>query len=182
MKMILLRRITDSNDLVLCDLLLLYIQTFPDEERRNMEELHDLIEREPRMHFNSIEKKDELCGLLVYWDFSSFKYLEHLAVYPTKRNCKIGQQALQYMAKHFKGPRILEVEPVADEVTMRRINYYKRNGYEVLDREYTQPPYPGKEGKGLSLWIMGNPEAIQPHMLKEYIKTIKKEVYSWEGD
>jgi ribosomal protein S18 acetylase RimI-like enzyme len=180
--MMLLRRITDSGDSSLSDLLLLYIQAFPSEERRNIEELQKLIEEEPRMHFNSIEDGEELCGLIVYWDFSSFRYMEHLAVFPEKRNKKIGQQVLEYMAKHLKGPRILEVEPATNEITMRRVNYYKRNGYEVMDRDYIQPPYPGEEGKRLSLWIMGNPEATNPNQLKDFIKTVKKEVYSWEED
>lgn len=41
---------------------------------------------------------------------------------------------LDYVAEHLKGVRLLEVEPTEDEMTTRRVNYYRRNGYEVLDK------------------------------------------------
>ena len=175
--MVILKRITNAEDSSLNQLFSLYTEAFPPEERRETHQLIYLIENQSKMHFNSIEKAGELYGLLVYWDFDSFRYLEHFAVFPEKRNEKIGEQVLNYAAQHIKGLRIFEVEPAVNEMTVRRINYYRRNGYEILERDYIQPSYRQDSEEGVPLWIMGNPEAAQPHLLKGYIQTVKREVY-----
>lgn len=60
---------------------------------------------------------------------------------------------LDYVAGHLKGLRLLEVEPTEDEMTTRRVNYYRRNGYKVLDKTYVQPSYHAMEN-ACPLWIM----------------------------
>lgn len=94
------------------------------------------------------------------------------------RNRKIGQQVLDWVKEHLKGVRILEVEPAETEIACRRINYYQRNGYVVLDKAYLQPAY-RKEGGEFPLWIMGNEVSQPAEVLKEQIQTIKEKVY-WE--
>ncbi len=175
--MIILKRIIDAGNCLLDQLFHLYVEAFPQEERRDIDQLKYLIENQTKMHFNAIEYAGELCGLFIYWDFGSFFYLEHFAVLPEKRNKKIGEQVLDYAAQQMKAPRILEVEPASNEITARRINYYRRNGYEILEKNYIQPSYRKDSVMGIPLWVMGNPETIQPDLLKEYIQTIKREVY-----
>ena len=68
-------------------------------------------------------------------------YLEHLAVFAEMRNKKIGQQILDWVKEQLQGVRLLEVEPAETEMATRRIHYYERNGYRILDRNYLQPPY-----------------------------------------
>lgn len=174
--MIELKRITKPDDYLLDELLVLYTETFPPEERRNLQQLKNFIESRPQMYFNAIEETGELCGLVIYWDFGSFCYLEHLAVFPEKRNRKIGQQVLEFMSRNIKTDHLLEVEPALDELTIRRINYYRRNGYEILDKNYIQSAYSGNKEDEIPLWIMGSPE-INPDKLDEYIRVIRKEVY-----
>ncbi|WP_455591296.1 GNAT family N-acetyltransferase [Bacteroides sp.] len=166
-------RITSANDECLDRLIPLYEESFPAEERREIGQLKRMIETQPAMYFNAVECDGELSGLFVYWELGDFYYLEHLAVYPEMRNKKIGQQVLDYVAAHLKGLRLLEVEPTTDEMTTRRVNYYRRNGYEVLDKEYVQPSYHAHED-ACPLWIMGNEETSR---LPEFIERIKKEVY-----
>ena len=175
--MIILRRITHAEDNSLNQLFSLYAEAFLPAERRDLAQLKYLIENQPKMYFNAIEEADELCGLLVYWDFDSFRYLEHFAVFSEKRNRKIGEQVLDYAAQYMKGACIFEVEPAAHEMAARRIDYYRRNGYEILERDYMQPSYRQDSEEGIPLWIMGNREAAQSHRLKEYIQTVKREVY-----
>jgi len=176
--MVVLRRITNTEDDSLNQLFSLYTEAFIPVERRDINQLKYFIENQPKMYFNAIEEEGELCGLFVYWDFDSFQYLEYFAVFPEKRNKKIGEQVLRNIAQHTKTPRILEVEPAVNEITTQRINYYRRNGYEILERDYIQPSYRQDSEEGISLWIMGNLEAAHPHLLKEYIQTVKKEVYN----
>jgi len=174
--MIVLKRITAERERVFQQLSDLYVEAFPPEERREWGQLKEMLEEEPAMYFNAVEADGKLAGLLVYWNFGTFYYLEHLAVFAEMRNKKIGQQILDWVSEHLKGVRILEAEPAETEIATRRINYYQRNGYHILDKTYLQPSYcPG--GKAFPLWIMGNETGQGPEALKEQIQTIKERVY-----
>ncbi len=89
------------------------------------------------------------------------------------RNLKVGQQVLDYIAEHLDDTRLLEVEPTTDEMTTRRVNYYRRNGYEILDKTYMQPSYDEDIEVG-NLWIMGNRKSDR---LQEFIERIKQVAY-----
>ena len=171
--MMTLIRITSADDSRLNRLIPLYEESFPESERRKIGQLKRMIENHAPMYFNAIECDGELSGMFVYWDMGDFYYLEHLAVFPEMRNKKIGQQVLDYVAEHLKGVRLLEVEPPEDEMTTRRVNYYRRNGYEVLDKTYVQPSYHALED-ACPLWIMGSEDSPR---LAEQVERIKEEVY-----
>ena len=153
--MVTLKRITQAEDEAFRKLTALYTEAFPVEERREIGQLGELLHTEPAMYFNAVECDGQLAGLFVYWDFGSFYYLEHLAVFAEMRNKKIGQQILDWVKEQLQGVRLLEVEPAETEMATRRIHYYERNGYRILDRNYLQPPYV-KGGKDFPLWVMGN--------------------------
>lgn len=168
-----LERITNLQDELLDKLIPLYEESFPEEERRPKAQLLKLIENKNEMYFTAVFWEGELCGLFVYWDFLDFFYVEHLAVFPSMRNKKIGAKVLAFIATNLGGVRLLEVEPPTNEMATRRIEYYRRNGYEVLEKEYIQPSYSRNED-ACNLWIMGN---TNPGQLPAFIERIKKEVY-----
>ena len=149
--MVTLKRITQAEDEAFRKLTALYTEAFPVEERREIGQLGELLHTEPAMYFNAVECDGQLAGLFVYWDFGSFYYLEHLAVFA-------------------------EVEPAETEMATRRIHYYERNGYRILDRNYLQPPYV-KGGKDFPLWVMGNGSGQSAEVLNRQIQTIKDKVY-----
>lgn len=173
--MISLKRLTDAANDVFVRLAELYAEAFPIEERRELEQLKEMLKTEKAMYFNIVECDGELAGLFVYWDFGTFYYLEHLAVFSEMRNKKIGQQVLDWVKEHLKGARLLEVEPAETEIAIRRINYYQRNGYQILDKGYLQPPY-RQGGEDFPLWIMGN-EVEPESVLTEQLEIIRNKVY-----
>ena len=157
--MVILQRIRSGKEVAFQKLLELYTEAFPPEERRDTEQLAEWLDTKPAMCFNAVECDGVLAGLVVYWDFGTFYYLEHLAVFADMRN-KNGQQILDWIKEHLKGIWVLEVEPADTEMAMRRINYYRRNGFQILDKTYMQPSY-RSGGEAFPLWIMGN-EPGQP--------------------
>lgn len=172
-----LRRI-EMNDAVPEDLFLLYEEAFPLEERRDREQLSALIRNEKRMFFCAIEADEEskestLCGFLIYWRFPSFYYLEHFSIFSHLRNLKIGKKVLSLIEKELPMLRLLEVEPAMNELSTRRVLYYKRSGYEILTKEYVQLSYRG-EDSSLQLWIMGSETT---NHLEEYLEMIRLSVY-----
>lgn len=174
--MIVLKRIENSSEADFRQLIPLYTAAFPVEERRDIDQLEELLATEPAMYFNAVECDGQLAGLFVYWDFGSFYYLEHLAVFEEMRNKKIGQQVLDWVKEHLGGLRLLEAEPAETEIATRRVQYYMRNGYRVLDKNYRQPSYRGG-GEGLPLWVMGNEEDQPRQVLESRLQTIREKVY-----
>lgn len=166
----------DTKDKSLTNKLIsLYIESFPYNERRDTNYLLELAESSDAMHFTSINDDDILCGLLIYWNFKDFYYIEHFAIFPEMRNKKLGERTLSLFKDKFLPCSILlEAEPPLDEISIRRIRFYEKNGFTVLDKEYIQPPY-SETGISLPLWILGITQ--EPSKTKEYIETIKQHVY-----
>lgn len=174
--MVTLTKITRPEDAMFQPLIELYTEAFPLEERREIKQLQNMLQHEPAMFFNAVSYEGKLAGLFVYWNFGTFYYLEHLAVYADMRNKKIGQQILDWVKENLCGIRLLEVEPAETEMATRRVNYYRRNGYHILDKTYKQPSY-RPEGEEFPLWIMGNDERLPADALKEQVQLIKNKVY-----
>ncbi len=170
-----LHRIVSVEDVYWEALWHLYESAFPSAERRNRQQMERMLSERTDMYFNAV-LEEELAGFFVYWVFGDFYYLEYLAVFPELRNKRIGQKVLEYAAQYLKGSRLLEVEPPADEITTRRVRFYQRNGYEVLDKDYSQPSYDG-EKEGVALWIMGNRSYDNPEVLQRRLESIKQKVY-----
>lgn len=178
--MLTLTRITNPAHPLFEPLKALYTEAFPPEERREIPQLEKMLATAESMYFNAVECDGVLAGLFVYWNFKDFYYLEHLAVFQEMRNHKIGQQILDWVAEHLPGIRLLEVEPAVEEMAIRRVHYYERNGYMVLEKDYLQPPYDGKRAP-FPLWIMGNQTEIPE--LYNYVETIKQKAYrEWIGN
>lgn len=170
-----LTHITNSNDKLLAQLLPIYIEAFPPTERRSEEQLKRLIDKNRNMYFNVLLFEGKTAGLFIYWDMEDFYFLEHLAISANMRNHKIGQQVLSWIAENLNGLQLLEVEPEdSNEFAVRRINYYKRNGYIILDKTYQQPSY-SDNNLNYPLWIMGNKETPK---LSGYLNRIITEAYT----
>lgn len=171
--MVNLTRITDWKCAEFEALWNLYEDSFPIEERRDEDQLKDMILNEKRMYFNKVEYEGKLAGLFVYWNMGDFYYMEHLAILEEMRNSRIGGRVLEWAGEHIHGLRILEVEPAESEITTRRIGFYKRHNYEIYDKTYIQAPY-RPDGEGCPLWIMCNREDAD---LKSKLDKITQIVY-----
>ena len=182
--MIEIRRIGSEADPLLPPLLAIYGEAFPPAERRSEAQLLRLIACEPRMAFNALLLDGVPVGLLAYWAFDGFHYLEHLAVRHDLRCRHIGSEVLDWIEANLPGLRLLEAEPAcpsgnasADDVdyelASRRIAYYGRHGYRVLERSYVQRSY-SHDADACPLWILGSAPDAE---LDRHIATIKREAY-----
>lgn len=170
-----LNKITDTGTQICENLCDLYIESFPEVERRDKKQIENLINSNKEMSFNAIMEDDEVDGLLVYWDFENFVYLEHFAIFPRLRNKGIGKKMLELLKNSTKKIIVLEVEPADDGMAGRRVSFYERCGFHVVDKDYEQPPY-RPNGRTIPLWIMSNQD-LDDATRNEIINTIKDKVY-----
>lgn len=130
----------------------LYTGAFPEEERRPADNL--VPDDKAFAMYNIAIPGEPVAGLITLWDFGTFRYVEHFAIDPTLRGQGVGRAVLDAL----EGPLLLEVEPaeMSSEAT-RRIAFYERAGFRVLDFPYIQPPYSaGLPSVELRLMVRGD--------------------------
>ena len=152
---------------------------FPKDERRDDAQQRAYTDRNPKFHCLLIRDFDQPVGLLTYWDFADFVYIEHFAIHENLRNGGLGQQAMRMFLQQTELPVVLEVEMphTKRDMTRRRIAFYRRQGFSLRRMTYRQPPY--REGDGwLPMKIMSTGSAKKWLPMTETVRdTIYREVY-----
>ena len=153
----------------------LYEQSFPPEERRSASGLLSQGSHSD-CHIIKIDHQNILAGFCIYWDFSEFRFVEHLATAVDLRGKGIGQSIIQRLLGLGAEAVLLEVEPPSDTISQRRIAFYQRQGFVLLDTPYRQPSYlPG--GTSLAMRIMISQPGLSSGQLKSMIKIVHERVY-----
>ena len=149
---------------------------FPPDERPSFETLKNRTDKE--FHFNVIENDGKLVGILSFWEFEKFVYIEHFAIDKALRNNRLGSQVLSFFTEQkFPNKEIIfEVELPENQTAKQRITFYERNGFFChTDFNYQQPPY--EQGLDfVSMLIMSRNE-LQISQLQEFTKTLYQKVY-----
>ena len=127
----------------------LYHAAFPEYQRRREADLAAVF-RQPDYHLDVWSADGEFAAFMSWWDFPDVRYVEHLAVAPDKRSLGIGQKLLRIWLPSSETPACLEIDPVKDEMTNRRLAFYRRAGFmenpdimhgvpSLIEREYMTP-------------------------------------------
>lgn len=119
----------------------IYTSSFPKEERRDVKDWEKLIDENSIFSLNIIQKNNSVLGIITLWDFTSFLYIEHFAIKKEFQNNGFGKQILEKISKNFLKPIILEIEIPNNDLSKRRLQFYKRNGFDEYPEKYIQPSY-----------------------------------------
>jgi len=153
----------------------LYISSFRPNERREYDELKQLLLID-ECSINQVVAGNKIAGFCILWYFKDFLFIEHFAIEHKLRGCGIGGSTLLLIWKNFQKPVILEVEPALDELSLRRINFYLRNGFHLLERHYMQPSY-GSIKPEIEMKLMSTDANLSFERLDNYIRQIRQKVY-----
>ncbi|MGL4520612.1 MAG: GNAT family N-acetyltransferase [Phocaeicola sp.] len=179
--MIKLRKIktTDEKEYTFVENLL--VTAFPEVERRENDAQRFYTDNNSHFHCYIIEEEEQLIGFVNLWKFDIFCYVEHIAIDPNLRNGGYGKQLLDKI-KEIAGnlPIILEVEHPNDEMSSRRINFYKRADFTLHELPYIQPPY-RVGGQELPLYLMSYGNINMEREYKKIKSEIHREVYNQLG-
>lgn len=165
-------QLLDSEDSKVATIYKAYCETFPEEERRNELQFKDLFHKK-EVKIISIFDKSDCIGYLIIWDLIDFTFIEHFEIFEKFRNRKLGAQIIKDVAKKYS-KLVLETEPEdSNEFATRRIDFYKRNGFQIISDSYTQPSY-GKDKPPLDLLLFAN---WKPENVFSIVNQIHKVVY-----
>ena len=131
-----------------------YEKTFPADERRDEEQFLALIEK-PDCYIFGVHLEEKMVGYVIIWELENCHFLEHFEVFEEFRNLKLGEKILAEL-KEKMNQIVLESEPTnLNEMAARRIGFYERNGFSIIDENYVQPSY-GKGKNALQLFLLSN--------------------------
>ncbi len=154
----------------------LLIHSFPIEEYRDLEALRIFTDHTPNFHNHVITDDGSPIGILTYWWFGEFYYIEHFAIHPDYRNGGYGGKTLQHLFTLLQHPIVLEVEVPNGETEQRRIQFYQRQGFALWTHPYQQPPY-RPEGEYLPMHLMAHGNLQCPQDFEKVKERIYREVY-----
>lgn len=129
----------------------LYESAFPATERRGAAQ-HAAALQEESFHCLYLADDAGFVGLLSYWLWDALVYVEHLAITPGRRGQGLGHAALELLP----APAILEIEPVVDESTLRRLAFYESCGFVRLPQPHVQLAYQAGL-PSVPLWLLSRP-------------------------
>lgn len=150
----------------------LYEASFPPEERRPW---HQIESGYGSLELWGVYSGGKQAGMVTIWRFDTFAYIEHFAIDPARRGEGIGAAALSELKKLTGLPFVLEVEPAdhPDVMARRRIAFYERCGFALLQYDYIQPPY-ADNLPAVPLCLMSTDKAIDPALVA---RTLHRCVY-----
>jgi len=145
-----------------------YCSTFPENERRCEKQYRALFQH-PKVKVCSLLDELQNVGYMICWTLTDFVFIEHFEIFPEYRNRQYGSQIMADLFRDYS-KIVLEIEPEDCGVdAARRLQFYERNGFHVIDKLYVQPPYDANK-EPLDLWLLAN---WQP----EDIESLKEEIY-----
>ena len=136
----------------------LYEEAFPEDERRDLEK-QEKIMQDKSYNFFSVKKDKKLIAIITDWNFDNFFFIEHLAVNQELRGKGIGTELISNYFKNNNKSVVLEVEKPETEIAARRIEFYKRLGFNLNSYSYIQPAY-GKDKNPVPMLLMSYPDKI----------------------
>lgn len=154
----------------------LYEESFPVAERRYMED-HINAYSDERFYPLSVWEGHQLIGLMFFWEWDSYRYLEHLAVNPELRGHGYGSQLLRYL-RDSEHTIILEIDPLNNELSVRRLQFYERAGFTLTPYRFVHLPY-RIDGQEQELLILSYPEMINKEQHNDFMSFVNETVIQY---
>lgn len=143
-------RINSKDDKYFNDAMKIYQTSFPIFEQRTMKNQIEVLENK-EYYSTIICENNILIGLLFYWKYGKYTYIEHLAISPSLRGQNYGSKILKIFCEDNKNI-ILEIDNPIDEISIKRLKFYSKIGFKLQNFQHIHPPYrKGYEGHNLKI-------------------------------
>lgn len=153
----------------------LYSDSFPEIERRTLEEQEEILDDE-NFYMTCYVEDEVLISIVFFWKINAinktYTFLEHFAVNSELRGKSYGSKILEKFINDNKNI-VLEIEPIIDEITQKRLNFYEKFGFVVNSYEHFQIPF-RKDAKELKLLLMSQEKPLLKEEYKRLYESMKK--------
>lgn len=150
------------------------IDAFPYEERRDERDEKKCFLKS-QFNFCEITDDGESVGLIVFWVFSKFLFVEHIAINKEIRSKGYGSKTFELLKTQYNLPIILEAESPETEMQKKRIRFYENLGFKINCYNYTQPSYHNAES--VPLQILSFPQLLSESEFDTFFRETREVVY-----
>ena len=147
----------------------LYEESFPVAERRKLDD-HKRASDNPHFHPLSVWENGELLGIAFYWEWDNYRYVEYMAVSLELRGHGYGFQIIRQI-RDSEHTIILEIDPLINELSVRRLQFYERAGFTLTPYRFMHLPY-RLDGTPQELLILSYPEMITKEQHRNFLDFI----------
>lgn len=151
----------------------LYESSFPAAERRKLDD-HIRAFDDPLFFPLSAWEGAQLVGILFYWEWDSYRYLEYLAVNDNLRGQGFGSELLRHL-RDSDHTIILEIDPLSNELSVRRLQFYERAGFTLTPYRFMHLPY-RLEAQSQELLILSYPKMITKAQHNDFLDFLGEKV------
>lgn len=148
----------------------LYETSFPKIERRNINEQKQ-IQNDSRYKTYAYLDEDNFVGIVFYWDFDKFRFIEHFAVNPSFRGKSYGSKILESLL-NTSNDVVLEIELISDEISKKRLRFYEKFDFKVNDFKHYQVPF-REEQESLELLFLSHGRVLSKDEYEELYSQMK---------
>ena len=169
-------RINDINNGYWSDMWNIYTNSFPIFEQRAIESQIEAL-KDDRYNCVVICEENLVVGILLYWEFGKYKYIEHLAISSELRGRSYGSKILEIFCRD-NSTIILEIDPPIDVIGIKRLKFYSNIGFVLQEFNHVHPPY-RKGYEGHSLKVMCYNKVLEEYEYEEYNKFLKDVIMTY---
>ena len=144
----------------------IYEASFPKNERRTLDAQKTIMPH-PRYRFEAWSDHAGLVGFTAWWSYERFSFLEHFAVDARRRSGGVGRKILAAWMERPHPVVLLEIDPVTDDISRRRWNFYERLGFLENDIAHSHPSYFDGTGS-VPLLVLSYPHRIDKNIYTEF--------------
>ena len=176
MDQLIIHQIRNKEDRHFAEFWKIYSTSFPLNERRECNQQSNVFKKK-EYQVDIYLSDNHVIGFIAYWATTDFIYIEHLAIAPEVRSKGLGSAILKPFIEKKPIPVILEIEPIIDDLTRRRLKFYESLGFVQYDHPHYQPPYHTSD-QPLHLVILTYPNQIDENLYRQFTKFQKNTVMS----
>lgn len=143
----------------------LYDDAFPLYEQRSNQGRKSILSHDD-YYLNYFTDNDKFVGFIGCWKIKDYFYIEHLAISDSLRGQGYGQKVLKQFCNEV-GQVILEIDPVVDEVSRKRLSFYQHCGFQQNEYTHVHPSY-YPENKPHELEVLSYPQAIDKETYQRF--------------
>lgn len=148
----------------------LYEKAFPEIERRNLKEQKKILE-DNRYKALAYLDGNTFIGIVFYWDFNNFRFIEHFAIDSTLRGKSYGSKILESLINSHENI-VLEIELIHDAISKKRLRFYEKFDFKVNDFKHYQVPF--REGQeSLELLFLSHGRVLSKNEYEELNSEMK---------
>ncbi|GAB1439427.1 GNAT family N-acetyltransferase [Providencia sp.] len=148
----------------------LYDKSFPLYEQRSYQGREAILNHED-YYLYYFTDNGTFVGFIGSWKVGDYFYIEHLAISAMLRGQGYGQKVLKQFCLNV-GKIILEIDPVIDEVSQKRLSFYQHCGFQQNNYQHAHPSY-YPENKPHELEILSYPTAINDEIYQKFVQMLQ---------